>query len=312
MDFSNNTALTVLSCSDNELTSLDVSGCTALKFLDLDSCKLTSLDVSSNTSLLSLSCRRCDYCMWVVTNHTDIRYYRHSKPNQKECGFHKQFPASELENGVLLELITMFGDNEKVENAIRRSIPDIERRNRLEDENKDYTNQLKKIKQEKSRVVKAIAKGTISEQEADEQMTVYRDKEQTLDKWISSINSQLEYMPDDDHIKRSSKLAVSVLGNAMKNPKLIFKRDYDWKRRLIERAFSGTDQEGRKLGVYLDILADGSKVFEIRGNFDSTIQAFPLTDKYLAETFHLDPEYCDVDEEVRKIREKVKSKSLSG
>ena len=139
-------------------------------------------------------------------------------------------------------------------------------------------------------------------------MTVYRDKEQTLEKWISSINSQLEYM----HIKRSSKLAVSVLGNAMKNPKLIFKRDYDWKPRLTERAFSGSDQEGRKLGVYLDILADGSKVFEIRGNFESTIQAFPLTDEYLAETFHLDPEYCDVDEEVRKIREKVKSKSLSG
>ena len=45
-----------LDCSDNRLTSLDVSGCTALKELWCGGNQLTSLDVSNNTSLTYLFC----------------------------------------------------------------------------------------------------------------------------------------------------------------------------------------------------------------------------------------------------------------
>ena len=50
------TALTELWCSDNLLTSLDVSQNTALKILSCYQNKLTSLDVSKNTALLELHC----------------------------------------------------------------------------------------------------------------------------------------------------------------------------------------------------------------------------------------------------------------
>ena len=57
LDVSANTALTSLSCSSNQLTSLDVSANTALTDLSCGKNKLTSLDVSANTALTSLSCR---------------------------------------------------------------------------------------------------------------------------------------------------------------------------------------------------------------------------------------------------------------
>ena len=50
------TALTELWCSDNQLTSLDVSKNTALRKLDCGSNQLTSLDVSKNTALTYLQC----------------------------------------------------------------------------------------------------------------------------------------------------------------------------------------------------------------------------------------------------------------
>ena len=50
------TALTELWCSENLLTSLDVSQNTALKILSCYQNKLTSLDVSKNTALLELHC----------------------------------------------------------------------------------------------------------------------------------------------------------------------------------------------------------------------------------------------------------------
>ena len=50
------TALTRLSCWDNQLTSLDVSGCTALVILSCQCNQLTSLDVSGCTALEHLWC----------------------------------------------------------------------------------------------------------------------------------------------------------------------------------------------------------------------------------------------------------------
>ncbi len=50
------TALEVLYCWGNQLTSLDVSNNTALTELDCSENQLTSLDVSNNTALTSLGC----------------------------------------------------------------------------------------------------------------------------------------------------------------------------------------------------------------------------------------------------------------
>ena len=56
LDVSRNTALTDLHCDNNQLTSLDVSQNTALTDLDCSENQLTSLDVSRNTALITLIC----------------------------------------------------------------------------------------------------------------------------------------------------------------------------------------------------------------------------------------------------------------
>ena len=50
------TALTKLDCSDNQLTSLDVSKNTALTYLDCGKNQLTSLNIYNNEALSTLSC----------------------------------------------------------------------------------------------------------------------------------------------------------------------------------------------------------------------------------------------------------------
>ena len=56
LDVSQNTALTTLYCSVNQLTSLDLSQNTALTYLECNSNQLTSLDLSQNTALVTLFC----------------------------------------------------------------------------------------------------------------------------------------------------------------------------------------------------------------------------------------------------------------
>ena len=100
-------------------------------------------------------------------------------------------------------------DPERIEQAIRRSTPDIEGRKKLETEKKQYEDQLQDITSQKQRLVKAITSDTLSEDDVKGEMGELKKKEQTLNGWIFSINSQLTNMPDPDKIKKSSNRAFS-------------------------------------------------------------------------------------------------------
>ncbi|MDO6596398.1 hypothetical protein Q4512_05695 [Oceanihabitans sp. 2_MG-2023] len=78
LDISYNTALTDLSCYDNDLTSLDLSNNTALTYLICSNNDLTSLNVSNNNALINLSCHSNNLTSLDVSNCialTDLNCY---------------------------------------------------------------------------------------------------------------------------------------------------------------------------------------------------------------------------------------------
>ena len=81
LDVSKNTALERLDCYNNQLTSLDVSKNTALKELYCYNNQLTALDVSKNTALRHLSCRNNQLTSLDVSNNTALSYL-HCDRNQ--------------------------------------------------------------------------------------------------------------------------------------------------------------------------------------------------------------------------------------
>ena len=74
LDFSKNTALTYLDCYGNQLISLDVSKNTALTVLDCGRNQLTSLDVSKNTALTHLECYNNQLTSLNVSKNTALTY----------------------------------------------------------------------------------------------------------------------------------------------------------------------------------------------------------------------------------------------
>ena len=92
LDVSNNTALTYLRCSSNQLTSLDLSNNTALVHLEcrenqlisldlsnntaLETNQLISLDLSNNTALETLDCYYNQLTSLDVSNNTALTYLR--------------------------------------------------------------------------------------------------------------------------------------------------------------------------------------------------------------------------------------------
>lgn len=78
------TGLTGLACSNNQLTSLDVSSNTALGFLYCFNNQLTSLDVSNNNALTGLNCSNNNLTSLDVTQNTALDFF-YCKSNSLTC-----------------------------------------------------------------------------------------------------------------------------------------------------------------------------------------------------------------------------------
>ncbi len=74
LDVTNNTALTNLYCSWNQITTLDITKNTKLKILYCHSNRLTTLDVSKNTSLTLLFCDQNLLTTLDVSKNTELTY----------------------------------------------------------------------------------------------------------------------------------------------------------------------------------------------------------------------------------------------
>jgi Leucine-rich repeat (LRR) protein len=72
LDVSKNTALVTLGCYGNQLPTLDVSQLTALTALDCERNQLTSLDVSHNTALTRLECSNNNLTALDVSHNTAL------------------------------------------------------------------------------------------------------------------------------------------------------------------------------------------------------------------------------------------------
>ena len=93
LDVSQNTALTELICRINQITSLDVSTNTALTYLRCNDNPLTSLDVSANTALTELHCFYNQLTSLDVSNNTALAYLL--------CG-HNQLTSLDVSNNTAL------------------------------------------------------------------------------------------------------------------------------------------------------------------------------------------------------------------
>ncbi|MDG2365938.1 MAG: leucine-rich repeat domain-containing protein, partial [Candidatus Marinimicrobia bacterium] len=102
LDVSKNTALTSLNCWSNQLASLDVSKNTALNELQCWKNQLTSLDVSKNKALSYLSCEENQLTSLDVSSNTTLTYL--------ECGGN-QLTSLNMRNGVTDSLSTFIATN---------------------------------------------------------------------------------------------------------------------------------------------------------------------------------------------------------
>lgn len=261
-----------------------------------------------NRYLLSrmIFCAKCGHALSGQVSRGK-RCYRPARelPGSNPCPFHKRVPADLIENAVLIHLISTLGDVERLEKAIRRATPDLDRLEKLAEQQGDLNKALKKVMVQKERVVELAMDNLLSDDEIRQRMGKLRVREASIKSRVLSISAELEGTPPPEKIKRLSKMAINIGRSVTSHrPEVIFEKPYEWKRNLIEHAFSGKDHKGQRYGVYMAETGDAEQpwTFEIRGTLETALLGLPLDDEYLMEAFRLEPDYQDVDKELKKIK----------
>ena len=221
-------------------------------------------------------CSACGYTMFGQTNHNKKRYYRHPRHRKKQCTLDFWVPADLIEKAVLVHLFKMFGDISNMKKAMLKAIPDAEQVRKFREKKVLLEKKLSGTKNEKNKLVRAIAKDLITDEDAKDEMQKIRDKESLLRREIEEINEYTRNIPTESQIERRAALIKRTIESAYESYGRLERMSYEDKRNLIETAFDGRDSQGRRFGIYVENTRGKNKeiTFTIVGGFQGeTIKA---------------------------------------
>jgi site-specific DNA recombinase len=226
-------------------------------------------------------CKNCGYALMAQTNKNGKQYFRHGNGRKRGCTVKNWVPAEPLGKTVLIQILQMFGDQERIEQAIRKATPDLSKIEKLRKELADLKEKQAGTIQERGRLVKLAAKGILTDEEVIIQIQPIRDRLQAIQERMDVIEPQIADQPDPEQIKKKSKLARAVVADALKHPgpktiEKILNGPHERQRKILERAFSGKDRDGNRLGVYVEQTGDPEHPwkFEIRAVLDQVVESF--------------------------------------
>src|SRR6056297_2958802 len=224
-------------------------------------------------------CKHCGYKLMAQTNHNGKQYFRHPRHRKHTCTVKNWVPAEPLGKTVLSLLLDTFGDQERIEQAIRRATPDLSKVESLRNEKAELEDKKASEIKKRDNIVDLAAEGVLSKDEITNRIQPIRDRLKAIQDRIDAIEPQIADQPDPEQIKRKSKLARAVVTDALKNPgpkakEKILNGPYEKQRAIIEKAFGGKDREGNRLGVYVEQTGDPKHPwkFEIRAVMDQVIE----------------------------------------
>lgn len=218
-------------------------------------------------------CEHCGYALFGFTTVKGLQYYRHQqKMRSVKCKHEKMLRADKLNNAVLMYLVQTLGDPELIAKAIQQGNPDMAGMEKLKKERIKLLDELKEVDKRKDNLMEAVADGLFTRDDVTKKMNKIRLETDAFTERISRIDNEIAAMPDPDRVKKVTKMAVKVLANATKQRPLIkiLEKSYEWRRKLIEGAFSGLDSQGKRLGVFISQNESGFQ-FKIKGVIESAM-----------------------------------------
>ncbi len=222
---------------------------------------------SKNKYLLSrmIFCDECDHPLTGTPSHGNL-YYRHSR--DWGCKSYNSIPADIIESAVIEDIFQMLGDLPRIEQAAKAALPNVKEQDDLKHEIKQAEKELLKIKKMKGKLLDLAESGSLHDDDIKERMDKHRETEALLRSRIDIVMSKLKSIPSEKDIKKRSGIIVRFRQEFLKMKKhLNDEMTFDDKRKLLQYAFDGKDDDGKRCGVYIRKADNGRWIYEIKGLF---------------------------------------------
>lgn len=205
-------------------------------------------------------CEQCGYSLCGQTNHNGHRYYRHNlREHAKTCPCRPRpwVRADDLEDIVMANLFECFGNPIAVERAIEAATPRMEKLDEYRAQSDRIDAALNKIVTGKKKILKLVANGLVDDGDAEEQLKSLAANEATQTAAKDRLNEFLANLPTRELVQDvAGRISARfTCESSIANHRLDL-MTWDERRTLAKMVFSGTQVDGRRLGIYIGFLDD--------------------------------------------------------
>jgi DNA invertase Pin-like site-specific DNA recombinase len=229
-----------------------------------------------------LLCGHCGKALYGEMINYKTRNYRHRthilRKGQKiklDCNHFKLIPADLIEEPIMTHIFEIFGDTEKIEQAIKDTIPNIDeindlnlRRNLLEKEKTTNKNRIE-------RLIDIIEDGSADVESIKDRIIKHEERIKILEYEIAVIRSRIEKIPSAESIESKANFLKQMIKRYyMHSRRHYSSMKFDDRRKLLQAVFTGTDPEGNRCGIYIKKDNKNKEkpwLYEIRGQFLSEL-----------------------------------------
>jgi DNA invertase Pin-like site-specific DNA recombinase len=207
-------------------------------------------------------CSHCGCAMGGQPNPDGTLYYRHPhKKSHRACRKPMALVnAQRLEQRILLELFDTFGNPQRVQDAIRRTIPNQDQVEADRQRHDQLVLDLGKIDRQEQNVVDAIADGRLSKETSRRKLEELEARKDQLVGEEKRLAAVLDATPSAGAIKELGQRLSDEFHSKLVMMRQDIRRanmcldDMTWeeKRTLVEMVFGGKTPDGRRCGVYIE------------------------------------------------------------
>lgn len=235
-------------------------------------------------------CAHCGYAMFGQTNHGKRSYYRHAHTYRvRGCTQPKTWVlAEDLEENVIRHLFETFGNPLAVQRAIDEATPNRDKIAEYQERQKRLEDALAKVKVGRDRILRLVTKGTITDTDAEDELSALAKREQGHHEELSRLEECLANVPTKE-LMHAVAGRVSAKFTALRHHANASLDDMTWddRRLLCQTVFGGNLPDGRRMGVYISWDEDKQWRYTIRGHLIDELDQlpFPVADVDSAFTF---------------------------
>jgi len=220
-----------------------------------------------NRYLLSrmVICAHCGGSLSGQPSPNGDSWYRHMYPRlvSKKCLVEKTWiPAAELDDQVIRQLFETFGNPRAVQRAIEAATPNMEKTKEAYARIRRLEELIEKLSNGRNRILKFVGNGTISDQDAQKQLSELKENEQRYQDELNTLRDTIENLPTPEGIMaKASEVAAQfrltdarLAATHRELNRNIDLMTWEQKRALVEMVFGGKTADGKRMGIHIEWL----------------------------------------------------------